>query len=129
MPKIYKNNFGEIDKEEITLFIENKKQRILLKNIIKIRFIKRQKYHVNYTILLVSVYLLFIIKNNNLSELNQLLLLTLAILLIITSFYIKLFQYKFILIKKNDFISIEVTKKLIKDAENLANRIEEKIAI
>jgi hypothetical protein len=122
MLKSYKNNFGELNEAGITITVQNKKQTIQLKNIVRIKFVKRQKYHLNYTAFIVSIYLLFYIKNNALSNMTQILILIAVLLLLGTSLYLKLFQSKFILIKKNDFIAIEVNKKLSKDAENLANQ-------
>lgn len=122
MLESYKNNFGELNEAGITITVENKEQTILLNNIVRIKFIKRQKYHLNYTAFLVAAYLLIYIKNNTLSNMTQVLILIAALLLFGASLYLKLFQSKFILIKKNDFIAIEVNEKLSKDAENLANK-------
>jgi hypothetical protein len=127
MTESYKNNFGELNEAGITITVQNKKQTILLNNIVRIKFIKRQKYHLNYTAFLVATYLLLYIKNNTLSNITQILIIIVAVLLLGTSLYLKLFQSKFILIKKNDFIAIEVNKKLSKDAENLANKWLKKI--
>lgn len=122
MLESYKNNFGELNEAGITITVENKEQTILLNNIVRIKFIKRQKYHLNYTAFLVAAYLLIYIKNNSLSNMTQVLILIAALLLFGAGLYLKLFQSKFILIKKNDFIAIEVNEKLSKDAENLANK-------
>lgn len=128
MDKIYKNNFGEIDDEGVTIEAQHK-NKILHEHIIKIKFFKRQKYHLNYMIFFMAIYLIFFVKNHSVSFLNQLLILTFASILIVTSFYIKQFQYKFVLIKKNDFIAFTVTKKLSEDAENLVNQLEKRIAL
>lgn len=128
MDKIYKNNFGEIDDEGVTIQAQHK-NKILHEHIIKIKFFKRQKYHLNYMIFFMAIYLIFFVKNHSVSFLNQLLILTFASILIVTSFYIKQFQYKFILIKKNDFIAFTVTKKLSEDAENLVNELGKIIAL
>lgn len=122
MLESYKNNFGELNEAGITITVENKEQTILLNNIVRIKFIKRQKYHLNYTAFLVAAYLLIYIKNNLLSNMAQVLILIAALLLFGAGLYLKLFQSKFILIKKNDFIAIEVNEILSKDAENLANK-------
>lgn len=127
MLKGYQNNFGKLDEGGITVTMQDKEQTIPLKHIINIKFVKRQKFHLNYTALLVSLYLLIFIKNNSLSYTTQILIVIIAMLLLGAYFYLKLFQSKFILIKKNDIIAIEVTKKQSKDAENLANQWLKKI--
>lgn len=124
---IYKNNFGELNKDSIILMVQNKRQSILIKDIVKIKFLKRQKYHLNYMTLLFSVYLLLSIKNNDLP--NQIVILIIALLFLVISFLIKQFHYEFVLIKKHDFIRTEVTKNLNQDAENLANQLAKRIAL
>ncbi|RTZ10586.1 hypothetical protein EKM05_04490 [Flavobacterium sp. GSP27] len=120
--KRYRNNFGALDSNEITLFIHNKKQKIEFQDILKIRFIKRQKYLLNYLVFFVSVLLMFFIKNNSLSSHQHLIFLFSSLILLLISFFFKSFEYKFILIKKNDFIIIDVPIKLSMEAENSVNQ-------
>nr|WP_315184696.1 hypothetical protein [uncultured Flavobacterium sp.] len=127
MLKCYKNNFGKLNDDGITVMMQSKEQTIPLKHIISIKFVKRQKFHLNYTALLVSLYLFVFIRNNTLSHITEILILFTALLLLGACFYLKLFQSTFILIKKNDIIAIEVSKKQSKDAENLANQWLKKI--
>lgn len=120
--KRYTNNFGALEGNEITLFIHNKKQKIELQDILKIRFIKTRTFHLNYLAFLVSVFLMLFIKNNSLSDHQHLTFLLSSLILLLISFFFKSFQYKFILIKKNDFIMIDVPRKLSREAENLVNQ-------
>lgn len=128
MNEIYKNNFGKVDKDNITLTIQNRKQKIALKNITKIEFIKRQKLHMNYTAFLLATYLLFFIEKNKMSSPSQAITLLFVAILLVTSVYIRQFQYKLIITKKNDFIAITVTKKLSQDADAIAQQTKKQIA-
>ncbi len=126
MVKSYKNNFGEINENCITLIINNRKQTIDLNNLVKIRFVKRQKYHINYIAFVLSIYLLLFLKDNTLSNFFQLSIFLFTLILLGTSYFFKAYQYRFLLVKKNYFIDITVSKKMSHDAENLVNQINKK---
>lgn len=123
----YKNNFGELNENSITLILDNREQIIDLKNLVKIRFVKRQKYHINYLAFLLSIYLLLFLKNNNLSHNVQLIISSIIMILLVAGYFFKTFHYRFIMIKKNYFTEISVEKKLRKDAENLAFQINNNV--
>lgn len=87
---IYKNNFGVLNKDGITLFVNNQGQTINLKILSKIIFIKRKKYHINYVSFLYPfTYCLFL--NNN-KEYHFVQLIIVAITLILLVFYFKHFN-------------------------------------
>lgn len=119
MESIFKNKAGELYKDRINLTVVNKKQTIQLKNITNIKFIKTRKLQLNYFISITVLYLYYSFDINS-SHLSILLIniLTLAVL-ILTNLYIKLFNYKLIIIKKNDFMTIQVSRKLKIDAEKM----------
>ncbi|TRX15970.1 hypothetical protein [Flavobacterium franklandianum] len=119
----YKNDFGELNKEGLTLIINQRKQTINIINLVRITFVKKQMYHINFIAFLLAVFLILFVKNNTLSNFIQLMIITSSIILIIITFYFKEFEYSFILIKKNFFINIKVKKKLKKDAQELAMHI------
>lgn len=123
----HKNNFGELNDNSITLILDNREQIIDLKNLVKIRFVKRQKYHINYIAFLLSIYLLLFLKNNNLSHNVQLIISSIIMIFLVAGYFFKTFQYRFVVIKKNCFTEINVGKKLRKDAENLAFQINNKL--
>lgn len=125
--KIYKNNFGEINENEITLIVNNREQTLNLKNLVRIQFVKRRKYHTNYIAFFLSIYLLLL--KNTLSHFNQILIYLITIILLIICYFFKTFQYRFVLIKKNHFTEIIVSKKMSKDAKNLAYQINKTQAI
>jgi hypothetical protein len=127
MSKKYKNNFGELNENSITLILDNREQIIDLKNLVKIRFVKRQKYHINYMAFLLSIYLMVFLKNHTLSPFVQLLISLIVSLLLVAGFFFKTFQYRFVLIRKNFFEEIIVSKQMSKDAENLAFQINNKV--
>lgn len=123
----YKNNFGELNEQGVTLLINDRETYIDFKNLVKIRFVKRQKYHINYMFLLLSIYLLFFLKNNVVSHFDQCIISSIITALLVSTFFFKTFHYRFILIKKNFFTEIIVSKKMSTDAENLAYQINKKI--
>lgn len=123
----YKNNFGELNEQGVTLLINDRETYIDFKNLVKIRFVKRQKYHINYMFLLLSIYLLFFLKNNVVSHFDQCIIYSIITALLVSTFFFKTFHYRFILIKKNFFTEIIVSKKMSTDAENLAYQINKKI--
>lgn len=123
MVKCYKNNFGELNLDEVTLVMNNRKQTISLKDLVRTQFVKKQKYHINYLAFLLSIYLFLFLKNNPLFYSFQLLISLFAVVLLFTSYFFKTYQYHFVLIKKNEFIEIEVSKEMSKDAEKLACQI------
>ncbi|WET04127.1 hypothetical protein [Flavobacterium sp. YJ01] len=121
MQHIYQNDFGEIYNDKVRLIILNQKKTIHLKNISKIRFIKRKTYFSNYTALLIAIVFFNI---SNFTEKSGIVALIIFILTIIC-LNLKLRQHKIIIIRKNDFIKIDVEKKLSKDAENLINHLKQ----
>ena len=123
MVKDYKNNFGELNENLLTLFVNDRIQIINVKDLIKIRFVKRQKYHINYIAFLLSIYSLLFLKNNNLSHILQITVSFFIIILLVISCFFRTYQYRFILIQKNYFTEILVNEKERKDAENLAYQI------
>ena len=123
MINTYKNNFGELNQGKLNLIINDQKQTINLKNLVKIRFVKRQKYHVNYIAFLLSIYFLLFLKNNALPHYIQIIISSITAVLLVASYFFKTYQYRFVVIRKNDFTEIIVSKKMSKDAENLAFKI------
>lgn len=121
MPHIYQNNFGTLYSDRMSLLILNQKRTIQTQDIIKIRFIKRKTHFLSYTFLFTFSFIYNIIKP---SELSLMAVLTTLILLMI-SLALMFKQYKIIIIKKNNFIKIDVEKKLAKDAENLINYLKQ----
>jgi len=129
MNEIYKNNFGVVHEGYVTLAIQNKKQKIALKNIIKIEFLKRQRLHINYAAFLLATYLLFFLTKKEMSVTYQAITLLLVSILLITSFYSKQYQYKLLVTKKNDFLILTVTEKLSQDAADLVKQTKKQIAL
>jgi hypothetical protein len=121
MQHIYQNDFGEIYSDQIRLIILNQKKTIHLKSINKIRFIKRKTYFSNYTALLIAIVFFNILKPTEKSLIFALII----FLLTIICFHLKLNQHKIIIIRKNDFIKIDVEKKLSKDAENFVYHLKQ----
>ncbi len=117
----YKNSFGEINPKEISITINKQKYTVKNESISKISFIKTQKYSLNYLIFILALLVLLYLKYNTFSQTMQLNLYLISFLFIIMSFYIKQFKYKFFLLKKNNFISFEITKSRRIDAENFVN--------
>ncbi|WP_281224914.1 hypothetical protein [Flavobacterium aquiphilum] len=121
---IYQNNFGTIHKDRIILNLQNKKKAIQLENIIKITFVKRQKLHLNYLLLFIAFFL-FSFKNNSISSFEKLLFILFAFIFLIISYYLKLFQYKLVVLKTHGFEIIKITKNLSRDALDLTNQFND----
>jgi hypothetical protein len=123
MENNFKNNFGELNEDSITVLIDDRAQTINLKNLVRIQYVKRQKYHINYLAFLISIYLCFYLLNNTFSYLVQSIISLVTVLLLAASYFFKAFQYRFVIIKKNHLTEIIVSKKISKDAESLAYQI------
>lgn len=119
----YKNNFGLLNDDGITLLINDKEQTINLKNLVRISYMERQKFHFNYIAFLLSIYLLFFLNINVVSYFVQIMIIAITTVLLVVSFYFKTFQYRFVLINKNYTKEIIVSKNLSKDAQNMADQI------
>ena len=129
MVKNYKNSFGELSADAITLIVNEQKQTIRLKNLVRIRFVKQQKFHINGIAFLLCLYLLLLLRNPTLSQAIQSLIFSVTMILLEIGIFFKSFRYKFILIKKNYFMEIIVIQKMSKDAENFACKINKAVAL
>jgi hypothetical protein len=129
MVKNYKNSFGELHADAITFVINDRKQTIRLKNLVRIRFVKRQKYHINGIAFLLCFYLLLFLRNHTLSQASQSLIFSVTMILLEIGIFFKSFRYTFILIHKNYFMQIIVVQKMSKDAENFACQINKAVAL
>lgn len=129
MIKNYNNNFGGFSKSYVTLTVNNREQTISLENIIKIRFVKRQKYHINYLLFLLFIGLFFLLKNNNFSYFVQIIISSIMTLFLVASYFFRTFQYRFIVIKRFYLADIIVSKKMSTDAENLAYQINKTLKV
>jgi len=118
--KYFKNDFGELHGNGIRLFFHNREKIIKFEDIVKIRWVKKQQYQINFLAVLLSVFVLFFIKNNSLDQNIQFFLLFLSFFLFASSFFFKSYVYTFVLFQNNTFIALEGSKKLSQDAENLA---------
>ena len=130
MFEIYKNNFKSINDDSITLVIGQcqRELKIDFKSLVRVQFVKKRKLHINYMAVLLSIYLLLFQKNHTLSCSNHLFIFLIIIVLLVVSCIYKNFQYKFLIVKKNYFIEIMVSKDMRKEAEYIANDINKKIA-
>ena len=130
MIKDFKNDFGEFNKEGITLIINQRKQTINKINLVKVTLVEKQVYHFNFIAFLLAIFFILFIKNNPLSNIIQLLFCVVSIIiLIIITISFKELEFRFILIKKNYFINCKVKKILNKEAQELALHINTFIAL
>lgn len=121
MPHIYQNNFGTLYADRISLLIYNQKRTIRTQDIVKVRFIKRETNYLSCTILFTVTILFYILKPSEVTL--KIVFITLIFLLINLSLMFK--KNKIIIVKKNNFIKIDVEKKLVGDAENLINCLKQ----
>ena len=127
MENNFKNNFGELNKDRITLLINDREQTINLKNLVRTQYVKRQKCHINYLAFLISIYLCYHLLSNTFSYLVQILISSITLIFLAASYYFKVFQYRFVLIKKNHLTEIIINKNLSIDAEEFAYKINKTI--
>lgn len=120
----YRNNFGAIDQDKISYYDCSEIKIISLKNIIKIKYQKQRIVYLNYILFLFSI-LLIASSINNLFDALHLILLSISLILIVASFYIKIYVYRFVIIKKSYIIEVKVSKKQSAEAQELASRINE----
>ena len=118
----FKNSFGEINDNEISFLINNNKYLIKNDTIKQIRFIKTQKYHLNFVTFFIALYLLFNLKYKTLSNQIQICLFILSLLFLVITYYLKYFKYKLLLLKKNDYLSIEISKSKITEVTEFVNQ-------
>ncbi|HLF53232.1 hypothetical protein [Flavobacterium sp.] len=121
------NDFGAIFKEEMIINEYHRKTPIKLKQVTKISFVKRRKYHWNMACFAFSIILVYIIVyHDNYFRFNIVLGL-LSLLLVIVGFYFNAFQYKFLLVNKVSFIEIVVNKHLKSDVEEIVIHLNKHI--
>ena len=120
----YRNNFGAINQDQISYYDCSEIKTISLKNIIKIKYQKQRIVYLNYILFLFSI-LLIASSINNLFDALHLILLSISLILIVASFYIKIYVYRFVIIKKSYIIEVKVSKKQFAEAQELASRINE----
>ncbi len=124
MQKKFKNEFGEMNGEGISLFVHHRKQTIKFEDIVKIRWMKTQQYHFNCLAFVMATFVLFYIKNNSLDQNIKYFLVFVSLFFFVCSFFLKSFQYTFVLLQKNTFIRLNVNRKLSNDAENFVNQYQ-----
>jgi hypothetical protein len=125
--KNYKNDFGELNGDGIILFVHHRKQTIKFEDIVKIRWLKTQRYHFNCLAFVMAIFLLFFVKNNSLDQNIQFFLLFVSFFFFAGSFFLKSFQYTFLLVQNNTFIALDVSKELSQDAERLVYQFNNRV--
>jgi hypothetical protein len=110
MNEDFKNSIGVINEKEILILLNGKKYQIKNNTIRQISLLKTQKYHFNYLAFFLGLFLLYYSINETLSNLIQINLIFISLLFLIASFFFKQFSYNLLVLKKNDFIKIEIKK-------------------
>ena len=119
----FRNKFGELNENGISLFFHHREQTIKYEEIVTIRWVKTQRYHFNLLAIFIAVLLLFYLKDTSSHFLIQFLLFFVSLFLLISSFFIKSFRYTFlVLIINHNFIALDVGEKLGQEAENLLDQ-------
>ena len=113
------NHFGVINDGKININFQNRNVTIKLEDIIKILFLKRRKLHWNVFFIFISTFFFIVLYSVNLVFIFQLLILGMGLITLIMSLIFREYQYKFVLIKRYDFIELVIKKHLISDVENL----------
>lgn len=123
MDCIFKNNFGKLYQSKFILQINDKTRTIDIENLVRIQFVKRQKLHINYLALVLSIYLCYLLFTDTFSNTVQMVVSFVAFLLLIASYFFKSYQCRFVLVKKYCFTEMTVSRNFRKDAEELADQI------
>jgi len=129
MDNNFKNDFGELNGDRVTLLINDKEQTFSVKNLVRVQYVKRQKFHINYLVFLICSYLFYYLLTYTFTYEVQIVVSLIVILLLATAFFFKSFQYQFVVIKNDQIIKIIIDKNLSEDAEKFANQINKKLQI
>jgi hypothetical protein len=113
------NHFGEINNGKVCINHQDRVISIEVDDIIKVLLLKRRKLHWNFFLLLISTFFFMVIYSVELSLIFRFISFSIAVIALIMSYFIKLYEHKFVLIKKYDFFEFIIKKSLISDVENL----------
>ena len=123
------NNFGAVFKEEMIIHESNRINSIRLKNISKIVFVKNRKYHLEVLSFCLAAILIFsVINYENSFKLNMFLGFMSLLLMFIGDFF-QFFQYKLIIVSKQDFVEIKVDKQFKAEAMEMAGHLKSRISM
>lgn len=116
------NNFGVINNGKMYINHHGRYIAIKVDDIIKIRFLKRRKLHFNFFLFFMAVFLFVSMYPFNYSNIMRLIIFCLTIFFLMMSYCLKLYEHKFVLIKKYNFFEFIIKKSLINDVENLISK-------
>lgn len=120
----FDNKFASIKGDLVTINHHGKIVSMNLRDIRKIRFLKRRKLHWNFLFFLLSARLLVLVFSNTMDVIVDLPFFLVAMSLGVLAFFLKIYQYEFLMIKKYDFVEMKINEKCIEDVELLIFNIK-----
>ena len=123
---VFVNSFGGITDDSFFVTYEYRKMTVRIEDITKILLVKTRKLHLNILFFIISILFLVVFMNNNVSFLFDVLTISISILFIIFCFLFTSIQYKFVLVKKFDFIELIIDEKMQLDAEILISEFNQR---
>lgn len=118
------NLFCFINNGEMIVNFQNMNYSVKLEEIRKVLFFKRRKLHWNIFFLFISSVFFVLFYLVDLIFYFQVIFLGSCLIGFIMSFIFRSYEYKFVLIKKYDFIEFIINKELIKDVKELIKDVE-----
>lgn len=123
---VFVNSFGGITDDSFFVTYEYRKMTVRIEDITKILLVKTRKLHLNILFFIISILFLVVFMNNNVSFLFDVLTILISILFMIFCFLFTSIQYKFVLVKKFDFIELIIDEKMQLDAEILISEFNQR---
>ncbi|MDD2821705.1 MAG: hypothetical protein PHW29_10625 [Flavobacterium sp.] len=123
---VFVNSFGGITDDSFFVTYEYRKMTVRIEDITKILLVKTRKLHLNILFFIISILFLVVFMNNNVSFLFDVLTISISILFMIFCFLFTSIQYKFVLVKKFDFIELIIDEKMQLDAEILISEFNQR---
>lgn len=124
----YSNNFGFIKDDKIEINSYNRILSISIKHIRKVFLLKTRVLYWNFLFLFFSFSFLSLLFTFNMSFIFQLFIYFLILSAFIISLLFRSYQYKFVMLKKYDFMELIINKSSIDDVKkfvsnfNITNR-------
>jgi hypothetical protein len=116
-PNLFSNNFGTITSDEIHIHSFDIKIPLLFKYIKKVQLAKKRRLHLNYFLLLLSVFMFWMMLHNNIFFVSNTILGTSGIALLAAGVFYRTSERQFIIFTRFDFIKIEVEASLEEDSK------------
>lgn len=123
---VFINSFGGITDDSFFVTYGYRKMTVRIEDITKILLVKTRKLHLNILFFTISILFLVVFMKKNVSFLFDVVTLSFSILFMLFCFLFTSIQYKFVLVKKFDFIELIIDEKMQLDAEILISEFNQR---